>query len=152
MERAIEMTFTTNQMKRFNCEQMYLRVMYMSKIFNEEGTAIREGYEDGTYEQEIYKITLTVPKQKKPNTSSWKLWWKVLQSFTNGNNNILPERLGDWTDNHSTPGQWNAYRCNNKAYKYKKIEEENHKYWKVYSQHGIKLILEDNIVIRSLNH
>jgi hypothetical protein len=86
---------------------MYLGVMYMSKICNEEETAIQEGYEYGTNEQEIYKITLlTVPKQKKPNRSSWKLWWKVIQTFTNDINNILSKQLGEWTENHSTSGRW----------------------------------------------
>jgi hypothetical protein len=81
-------------MERINCVRMNLGVMYMREICNEEGTGIREGYEYGINEQEKYKITLTVPKQKKPNTSSWKLWWKVIQTFTNGNNNILSKQLG----------------------------------------------------------
>jgi hypothetical protein len=33
------------------------------------------------------------------------------------------------------------------VYKYSKIEEKNHEYWEVYTQHGTQLILEDNIDI-----
>jgi hypothetical protein len=128
MERAIAMTFTTNQMERINCVRMYLGVMYMSEICNEDGTAIREGYENGTNKQKTYRITLTIPRQKKPNTASWKLWWKVLQSFTNGNNYRLSKQLGEWTDNHSKSGIWNAYKLDHRAYRYKKIGEENHEY------------------------
>jgi hypothetical protein len=104
MEKAIEMNLTTNQMERINCVRMYLGVMYMSEICNEEGTAIREGYEDSTNRQETYKITLTIPKQKKPNTSSWKLWWKVLQSFTTGDSKRLTKGLGECTESHSKSG------------------------------------------------
>jgi hypothetical protein len=141
------MNLMTNQMERINCVRMYLGVMYISEICNEEGTAIREGYEDGTNRQETYNITLTIPKQKKPNTSSWKLWWKVLQSFTTGGSKRLTKGLGEWTENHSKPGQWIAYKHDNKAYKYRKTEEENHEYWEVYTQHGMQLIQEDNINI-----
>ncbi|OEU15138.1 hypothetical protein FRACYDRAFT_239817 [Fragilariopsis cylindrus CCMP1102] len=151
MERAIDMSFTTNQMERINCVRMYLGVMYMSEICNEEGTAIREGYKDGTYDQETYRVTLTRPKQNKPNKASWKLWSKVLQSWTENNNNLLTTTLGKWTNNHSASGRWNAYKYEDKAYKYRKIEEDNHEYWEVYSRNGTQLILEENIDIEDFD-
>jgi hypothetical protein len=150
MERAIKMKFTTIQMERINCVRMYLGVMYMSEICNEEGTAVREGYEYGTNDQDVYKITLTTPKQTKPNVASWKLWWKVIRSFTTDNNKLI-KQLGEWNKNHSKSGRWNAYKVDNYVYKHRQVEEENHEYWEVYAQHGTQLRIEDNIDIEEFN-
>jgi hypothetical protein len=62
--------------------RMYLGVLYLSEICNTAGDALQIGIDDNTHEKNLYKVTMQRPKQKKPNSYSWKFWKKAIQSFT----------------------------------------------------------------------
>jgi hypothetical protein len=95
MERANEMEFTQNQRERINCVRMYLGVMYLSKICNTAGDALRKGIEDNKHDKKVYTVTINKPKQKQPN-AYWKFWMKTIQSFTTDGKKLV-KKLGNWT-------------------------------------------------------
>jgi hypothetical protein len=55
----------------------------------------------------VYKVTIKKPKQKKPNSYSWKFWKKAIQSFTTDGTK-LNIKLGSWTKDHSRLGKWKS--------------------------------------------
>ena len=73
---------TTVQEHRINCVRMYLGVMYVSEISTIDGNSLREGMIDGSHNTDEYIIKLTKPRQIRPNTYSWLLWKRVLDSIT----------------------------------------------------------------------
>lgn len=103
------------------------------------------GIETGTHDNTYYISTLHQPKQQKPNSSSFKLWKEVLDTYTN-KDNILKTKLGRWTTNHSTTGRWQSYQdTNNQVFKYKYNKEDDHQYWESFRREGTQLHLEDEI-------
>jgi hypothetical protein len=74
MERVTELELTQNQQERINCVRMYLGVMYLSEICNMSGSELQTGIENNTHDKNVYNVTLQRPKQKKPNSYSWKFW------------------------------------------------------------------------------
>ena len=60
-----------------------------------------------------HHVTLIKPFAKRPNTRSWTLFEMVLDSFLTDNVGTLDTELREWTMDHSTCGQWNAYKDKN---------------------------------------
>ncbi|OEU21556.1 hypothetical protein FRACYDRAFT_235180 [Fragilariopsis cylindrus CCMP1102] len=101
-------------------------------------------------EIDIYNVTMLKPKQKAPNNRSWRLWRRVLQTFTintiTNNSRKLITPLAEWTNNHSKSGRWETYQAHDKKiYKYKQSQEGTTEYWEQYAKHGTKLRLEKDI-------
>ena len=92
--------FTDVQRKRINSVRMYLGVTWLSEICTVDGTSLVEGIGDNAVELP-HENTVPKPAQVKPNTRSWALWDRLLQSFTQPNKSKLKEPLGDWYRNHS---------------------------------------------------
>jgi hypothetical protein len=142
MERVAEMEFTTNQRERINCVRMYLGVMYLSEICNEDGKSLQKGIEDNKHNKTTYTVSLTRPKQQKPNSYSWKFWKKAIRSFTTDDKKLELE-LGPWTNQHSKSGKWESYQSNidNNIYHHCNNKEDNHQDWEVYERQGYQLTL-----------
>jgi hypothetical protein len=104
MDKAITIYFTTIQLERINCVRMFLGVMYTSEICTIDGVSIRPGILKGSHETNDYMITLTTPKQTKPNRRSWELWARLITDFTMDGKQ-LKQQLGKWTSDHSTSGR-----------------------------------------------
>jgi hypothetical protein len=147
MDRAITMKLADIQLEIINFVRMYIGVMYLSKICTISGKYIRKGIYNNTHKIEECKITMSKPKQNRPNNCSWRLWRRVLKTFTintiTGNSRKLTTSLASWTENHSKSGQWESYQSKDKKiYKYKKGSEEKPQYWEQYTKHGTQLRLE----------
>ncbi|OEU08199.1 hypothetical protein FRACYDRAFT_249987 [Fragilariopsis cylindrus CCMP1102] len=152
MERVVELDFTQNQKERINCVRMYLGVMYLSEICNTAGDRLQTGIEENKHDKEVYTVTLHAPKQKQPNSYSWKFWKKAIQSFTTDGRK-LNEQLGPWTGDHSKSGRWESYQSkDNKVYDYREAEDDNnHHYWDVYEKHGTQLNLINEVEVDDFN-
>jgi len=150
MDKAISMDFTPTQLERINCVRMFIGVMYTSEICTIDGASLRPGILNGNHNTHEYVITLSTPKQSKPNRRSWDLWAKLVTEFTSDGTR-LKQQLGRWTSDHSKSGRWSAYRLRNKVYKYTSIDNNNHEYWEVYEQHGTHLQLQDEIDVTEFN-
>ena len=112
MDLAIKMDFTDNQRNRINAVREWYNVMYLSEITNENGRSIMDGVLLGTNPIQKYRRRSDGPKQKKPNTYSFKFWQKLFQPLLlNGCGNQLKQELGNWTKNHSKCGEWAVYQC-----------------------------------------
>ena len=134
-EKALSV-FTETQRRRINSVRMYLGVTWLSEICTIDGTSLVEGIGDDNIELP-HENTLPKPAQVKPNTRSWALWDRLLQSFTQPNKSKLKEPLGDWYRNHSRYGRWNAYRENShNVYSWNPIEKD----WTKYRAYGNRLI------------
>jgi hypothetical protein len=79
MERVTELELKQNQQERINCVIMYLGVMYLSEICNMSGRKLQTGIENNTHGKNVYNVTLQRPKQKKPNSYSWKFCKKAIE-------------------------------------------------------------------------
>ena len=146
MERAIGMEFTAIQMRRINSVRMYLGIMYLSEICNIEGDSLIKGIDNNTHNQEYYNTHLQKPKQSKPNTRSWTLWKRVIESFTKDNTK-LKIHLGKWSTKHSNAGIWKSYMTIDKTIVYNLTEDINKtKSWEKYTRHGTQLrLIEERI-------
>lgn len=113
MERVGELDFTPNQRERINCVRMYFGVVYLSEICNTAGDRLQTGIEKNKHDKNVYTVTLQTPKQKQPNSYSWKVWKKPIQSFTTDGRK-LKEQLGSWTGDHSRSGRWESYKSKDK--------------------------------------
>ena len=150
MDRAITMELTDIQLERINCVRMFLGIMYLSEICTISGRYIRKGIFNNTHKTKVYNVTMLKPKQKAPNNRSWRLWKRVLQTFTintiTNNSRKLITPLAEWTNNHSKSGRWETYQAHDKKiYKYKQSQEGTTEYWEQYAKHGTKLRLEEDI-------
>ena len=145
MDLAIRMDFTDNQRNRINAVREWYNVMYLSEITNENGRTIMDGVLFGSNPIQKYCRRSDGPKQKKPNTYSFKFWQKLFQPLLlNGCGNQLKQELGNWTKNHSKCGEWAAYQCENHVYEYR--EQNELKSWRLYSQQfGKQLIFEHEV-------
>jgi hypothetical protein len=124
---------------------MYLGVMYLSEICNMSGSEIQIGIGNNTHDKNVYNVTLQKPKQKKPNSYSWKFWKRAIQSLTTDGLK-LNLTLGPWTGNHSKSGRWNAYRSKvNKVYQIRNNEQNEIENLDVYECHGCQLRLVDAV-------
>jgi hypothetical protein len=155
MDRVNELSFTQNQRERINCVRMYLGVMYLSEICNTAGDALQKGIEKNTHDKNVYNVTIQRPKQKIPNSYSWKFWEKAIQSFTT-NGKELDKKLGPWTKDHSRSGRWETYESkDNKVYDLRDNKEEDeedaHHYWDVYERRGYQLQLIDAVDLEVFN-
>jgi hypothetical protein len=154
MERVTELEFTQNQRERINCVRMYLGVMYLSEICNTTGDSLQKGIGDNTHDKMVYKVTTQKPKQKQPNSYSWKFWMKAIKSFTK-NGRKLNTKLGPWTADHSRSGIWASYQWKDRVYELQSTKEngveDEHQYWNVYKQQGYQLSLIDEIDLEDFN-
>ena len=80
-DKKVLSVFTDVQRKRINSVQMYLGVTWLSEICTIDCTLLVEGIGDDDVELP-HENTLPKPAQVKPNTRSWALWDRLLQSFT----------------------------------------------------------------------
>jgi hypothetical protein len=150
MDTALTMNFTPIQLERTNCVHMFLGVMYLSKISTIDGTSLRHRILTGTHETTVYKITLTTPKQTRPNNRSWELWSRLIKEFI-VDGKQLKHRLGEWTSDHSTSGLWLSYLVNDNVYKYIPRSENINARWEIYSLHGTQLQLQEGIANTKFN-
>ena len=97
--------------------RFFLGVTYLSEICNVQGTHLVDGIGDGNttnlhcppLDDKIY--------QPFPNTQSWSLWDKFLQSFTiHPDSSQLCTPLGSFHHNHSTRHLWKAYKHKSQAF------------------------------------
>jgi hypothetical protein len=147
MDMVIKLELTAKQRERINCVRLYLGVMFISEICTIAGTSFRPGIEDGTYDEDAYRTTLTKPNQIKPNISSWNLWRDALQTLTTDGTTLI-NALGSWTLDHSKSGRWKSYVLNsdhNIVYKYIYNKDDDHSYWEEYHRHGTELRLQNEI-------
>jgi hypothetical protein len=68
---------------------MHLGVMYLGKIWNMSGSKLQTGIENNTNDTNACNVTSQQPKQKTPNSYSWKFWKKAIQSFTNNGKKLI---------------------------------------------------------------
>ena len=82
----------------------------MSELCTVHGKRIRSHISKHQKNEEEYAPTLTKPYQPKPNTASWKILDRVIQSITTSNELTIRDEysLGTWTANHSRLGNWQA--------------------------------------------
>ena len=111
MEAVQQLELTDIQIQRLNQVRIYLGFMWVSELCTADGKRIQSHISKHQKDEEEYAPTLTKPHQPKPNAASWKILDRVIQSLTTANGATLLESnaLGDWIDNHSRIGNWQAY-------------------------------------------
>jgi hypothetical protein len=130
---------------------MHLGVMYLSEICNMSRSELQTGIENNTHDKNVYNVTLQRPKQKKPNSYSWKFWKKSIQTFTKDGKKLI-STLRPWTGNHSRSGRWNAYRSkDNKVYQLRINRQNEVGQWDVYTSHGSQLRLVEAVPLDRFN-
>ena len=111
---ALAHPLTDIQITRINCvHNMYLGVMYFSKICTTDGISISPGIRKRKPDTDEYRTKLARPHQPKPNSRSWELWDIIILLTTGENNKTLLHPLHHWTKHHSTVGIWTAYMHSN---------------------------------------
>ena len=124
MEHANDLDFTLIQMKQTNCVRMYLGVTYISEIGTICGNYLVNGIINGNIDNLEFETTLTKPKQQlqRPNTRSWTVWKQMLSPLIKGRQLKIP--LGQWKNNHSKTGTWNAYCEGHEIYQHTPKQEQ----------------------------
>ena len=95
MDVAISMQFTSNQLKRINAVREYFDLLYLSEVFEPNGTNSARGFYYGNASDEWYTRFKVGPKQYKPNSYSWKFWRRVLDTVVKPSSLKVRKLLGD---------------------------------------------------------
>jgi len=149
MDIVCDSNMTEVQEHRVNCVRLFLGIMYSSEICSIDGRCIRDGIKDGSYKDNIYDVRLKKARQKRPNTASWKLWTRVIESMTTDGTR-LKQPLGEWTQDHSTSGTWNAYQDGRQVYELI-VNENGEKNWNSYWQRGSLIVAQNTIPEEEFN-
>ena len=90
---------------------MYPGVIWVSKLCTADGKRIRGHISKHQKKEEEYVPTLTKPYPPKPNTASWRILHRVIQSITTSNEFTVRDEysLETRTENHSKLGNSQAY-------------------------------------------
>ena len=85
---------------------MHLGFMWLSERCTADGQRIRSHISKHQKDKEEYKPTLTKPHKPEPNTASWKIIDRVIQSPTTADEATLLDSnaVGNWTENHRRVG------------------------------------------------
>ena len=94
--------------------------------------SLQVGITTGNLVCDTYTTTLNKANQKKPNSRSWLLWKRVLDTFTTDSSRLLA--LGAWTTKHRQSGRWESYKStiDHNVYKYKRSNDDFGNHWEQY--------------------
>ena len=142
MDHALSYTSRKAQLERINAVREYLNIRYLSEICNPDGSQLASGILYGNKEDKQYFRRQKGPKQNKPNSRSWTIWRKFLDTLL-CTNLSLRQSLGPWTKHHSTHGHWKSYILDSMVYEYDIINDT--KQWRVYNLNGQQLNFQQTI-------
>jgi hypothetical protein len=111
--------FTPQAMNQINQCRVFLQVMYLSEICNDNGKHLLRRAIEGTVDQNnqtelstICSSTLEWPAQPRLSTSAWNQWKLFLGYFTGGNvYSPLLTPLGPWLATSSPVRRWRYQYC-----------------------------------------
>lgn len=81
MDFALSYTARKAQLERINAIREYLNIQYLSEICNPDGSQLATGILYGNQAEKQYFRRQKGPKQNKPNTRSWTIWSKFLDTL-----------------------------------------------------------------------
>ena len=100
--------FNCRQMKIINAMRMYLNVVYTSEISNIEGNKIRLQIYEGRRD-DIYTPHESIIQQPHPGKKGIRLWKRAMQLLLQPRTLHWKHYLGEWTQHHSSRGNWRSY-------------------------------------------
>jgi hypothetical protein len=120
METFMKLNITNKELQILNNVRTFLQITTISKISNNSGTKILQGYSDTTPPKRRIpntgKSLLMWPPQPPPTQKMWRVWLKYLQKICKPTSWILQRKLGPWTQHHSVNRTWLGMITNDKVY------------------------------------
>jgi len=121
MTQAGLLSFSPTQMLLLNACRLYLGVTFLSDITNAQGTEIRIEILQGKVPKFDSHRGL-IPYQNVPSQKAWRLWRRLIHTFTLDKTSFLTTDLGRWfVTGDNTFRKWRYYEYETAVY----IRKEN---------------------------